>query len=152
MWLLGNLQYCSLHYISIKAMIVYGISVWWCLKIGMMEWEKLLTDLSTVRSHEESFVSNVLLLPTSTQPHLAVPVLLHHTSKYLFNISPHLLKQSIQTEFQSTSSCYYLISILKTDIKFAKFSFLTLLNSKWPVCWRSEWLGQFGMTSHFYPR
>lgn len=49
------------------------------------------TDLYTVRSHEECLVSNVFLPPTSTPPQLAVPVLLHHTSKYLFNVSSHLL-------------------------------------------------------------
>ena len=55
--------------------------------------ETVRVDLNTVRSHEESPVSTGFLSPDIPQPHLTVPVLLHHMSKYLFNIFPHLVKQ-----------------------------------------------------------
>lgn len=91
-------------------------------------------DLSTVKIPEDSScASNVFLSPNVILSHLAVPVLFHHTPKYLFNIWPYLAKQSLQTEFQSSSLCFHLINILKSNIKFAKFSFLTLLNYKWSV-------------------
>lgn len=91
------------------------------------------TDLNAVRSQEGCSVSNAILSSNTTHP-VVVPVLVHRTSKCLFNILPHLLKQSLQTEFHSPSSYCYLVSSPKTDKKFAKFSFLTLLNSKWSVC------------------
>lgn len=92
-------------------------------------------DLNTVKSPEDSScANNVFLSPNIIPSHLAVPVVFHHTPKYLFNIWPHLIKQSLQTEFQISSLCFYLISILKSNIKFAKFSFPASLNSKQSVC------------------
>lgn len=95
-------------------------------------------DLNTAKSPEEFSCARRILntilvfLSANVIPcHLAVPVLFYHTSKYLFNTWPHLAKQS---ELQTSSLCLYLTCILKFNIKFAKFSFPTLLNSKGSVC------------------
>lgn len=64
-------------------------------------------DLNTVKSPEDSCASNVFLSPNIILYHLAVVVAFHHTLKYVFNIWPHMVKQSLQTEFQSSSLFFF---------------------------------------------